>query len=321
MHHRLLALGRAIVVFSVGVFLMVMPGTAQTGTAAVDVSRRPGEELEAGADRLGRPGSDGCLFEQRRGRHPVRKTGPVRGPPARGHHRRRVEPAAAGATERDARTRRQRLGRSRRSPAAVLVGNPERHQQPRVARPRPAGRKIPPETPEARQRAAARAEARRRAGRGPADGPEDRSLYDRCISRGLPGSMMPAIYGSSYQIVQGPSIGRDHLRDDPRDSRDSAGRPFARRQGHPHLHGRRARPLGRQHAGRRDDQLQGSDRPTAAPTARRCVSSSASSRSARMPSSGRSRADDPATWTRPWTFAMNLTKKDASSAAVRVRVP
>jgi hypothetical protein len=29
-------------------------------------------------------------------------------------------------------------------------------------------------------------------------------LYDRCISRGLPGSMMPAIYGSSYEIVQGP---------------------------------------------------------------------------------------------------------------------
>jgi len=35
MHHRLLALGRAIVAFSVGVFLMVMPGAAQTGTAAV----------------------------------------------------------------------------------------------------------------------------------------------------------------------------------------------------------------------------------------------------------------------------------------------
>jgi hypothetical protein len=39
---------------------------------------------------------------------------------------------------------------------------------------------------------------------GPFDGPEDLTLYVRCISRGLPGSMMPAIYGNSYQIVQGP---------------------------------------------------------------------------------------------------------------------
>jgi hypothetical protein len=29
-------------------------------------------------------------------------------------------------------------------------------------------------------------------------------LYDRCITRGLPGSMMPAIYGNSYRIVQSP---------------------------------------------------------------------------------------------------------------------
>src|SRR5262249_51665223 len=45
--------------------------------------------------------------------------------------------------------------------------------------------------PEATQRAAARAAARRDSGRGPADSWEDRSLYDRGITRGLPGSMMP----------------------------------------------------------------------------------------------------------------------------------
>ena len=65
----------------------------------------------------------------------------------------------------------------------------------------PDGR-IPPQTAEARARAAARAKARQ--GRGEADSYEDRSLYDRCITRGLPGSMMPAIYGNSYEIVQGP---------------------------------------------------------------------------------------------------------------------
>jgi hypothetical protein len=67
----------------------------------------------------------------------------------------------------------------------------------------PDGR-LPPQTAAAQQRAAAREEARR--GRGPADSYEDRSLYDRCISRGLPGSMMPVIYGNSYRIVQAPGV-------------------------------------------------------------------------------------------------------------------
>jgi hypothetical protein len=66
----------------------------------------------------------------------------------------------------------------------------------------PLDGKIPPMTPEGQARVAARAAARRASSRGPADGPEDRSLYDRCITRGLPGSMMPAIYGDSYRIVQ-----------------------------------------------------------------------------------------------------------------------
>ena len=70
----------------------------------------------------------------------------------------------------------------------------------------PPDGKIPPLTPEARARQAARAEARKRSGRGPADSYTDRSLYDRCISRGVPGSMMPAIYGNSYQIVQAPGF-------------------------------------------------------------------------------------------------------------------
>jgi hypothetical protein len=68
----------------------------------------------------------------------------------------------------------------------------------------PPDGKVPPQTDEARQRAAARTAARQ--GRGPADSWEDRSLYDRCITRGVPGSMMPAIYGNSYQIQQGPGV-------------------------------------------------------------------------------------------------------------------
>ena len=68
----------------------------------------------------------------------------------------------------------------------------------------PPDGKIPPLTPEAQQRQQAAAEARKRNTRGPADWYTDRSLYDRCITRGFPNSGMPTIYGNSSQIVQGP---------------------------------------------------------------------------------------------------------------------
>jgi hypothetical protein len=68
----------------------------------------------------------------------------------------------------------------------------------------PADGRIPALTPEAQKRNAARVAAQKASGRGPADSYTDRSLYDRCITRGLPGSMMPAIYGNQYQIVQAP---------------------------------------------------------------------------------------------------------------------
>jgi hypothetical protein len=68
----------------------------------------------------------------------------------------------------------------------------------------PADGRIPPLTTEAQQRQQAAAEARKRSTRGPADSYTDRSLYDRCITRGFPTSGMPTIYGNSSQIVQGP---------------------------------------------------------------------------------------------------------------------
>ena len=67
----------------------------------------------------------------------------------------------------------------------------------------PSDGKVPALTKEGRDRAAARQAARR--GRGPADSWTDRSLYDRCITRGIPGSMMPAIYGNAYDITQAPA--------------------------------------------------------------------------------------------------------------------
>jgi len=68
----------------------------------------------------------------------------------------------------------------------------------------PPDGKVPPMTPQAQRRIAAAAEARKKSGRGPADSYTDRSLYDRCITRGMPNSGMPSIYGNSSEIVQAP---------------------------------------------------------------------------------------------------------------------
>jgi hypothetical protein len=43
-------------------------------------------------------------------------------------------------------------------------------------------------------------------GAGPFESVEDFTLWDRCITRGLPGAMMPHILGNSYQIIQAPGI-------------------------------------------------------------------------------------------------------------------
>jgi hypothetical protein len=64
----------------------------------------------------------------------------------------------------------------------------------------PADGRIPPLTAEATAR---EAERRRRAGsRGPADGPEDRGLWERCITRGMPESMLPSGYNNNIRILQ-----------------------------------------------------------------------------------------------------------------------
>ena len=174
----------------------------------------------------------------------------------------------------------------------------------------PPDGKIPPTTPQAQQRAAARAEARKKSGRGPADSAADRSLYDRCISRGLPGSMMPAIYGSSYEIVQGP----DHVailyemvhetRVIPLDGRPHAPASMRSYLGDPVGHWEGATLIvettnftDKTPYRGSSEHLKMTERFT--PVGPGLVEWSVT-------------FDDPHTWTRPWTFAMNLTKVDDS---------
>ena len=66
----------------------------------------------------------------------------------------------------------------------------------------PADGKIPPLTPEAQQRLAARRAAA--AAHGPADSYEYRSLFERCITRGVPEGMLPGPYNNNMQMLQTP---------------------------------------------------------------------------------------------------------------------
>ena len=172
----------------------------------------------------------------------------------------------------------------------------------------PPDGKVPPQTDEARQRTAARAATR--AGRGPADSYEDRSLYDRCISRGLPGSMMPAIYGNAYEIHQGPGTSRFGTRWSTKRAsfRSTAGRirdrafRFYMGDARGHFEGNtlvvETTNFNERTAYRgASDQLKLVER--FKPVAPNLLDWS-------------STFEDPHTWTRPWTFAMNLSKRDVS---------
>jgi hypothetical protein len=68
----------------------------------------------------------------------------------------------------------------------------------------PADGKIPPLTPEGRLRD--ETAWRDSFGPGPWNGPEDLGPYDRCISRGVLGSMFPSAYNNGNQIVQSPGF-------------------------------------------------------------------------------------------------------------------
>jgi hypothetical protein len=167
----------------------------------------------------------------------------------------------------------------------------------------PPDGKVPPQTEEARQRAARLQAARR--GRGPADSWEDRSLYDRCITRGVPGSMMPAIYGNSYYIAQSPgfvTITYEMIHDTrviPLDNR-------------PHLPS-----TVRQYLGDARGRWEGSTLVIETTNFTDKTPYRGSSEHLRLiekftpigPDTLEWSVtfDDPHTWARPWTFAMNLT--------------
>jgi hypothetical protein len=68
----------------------------------------------------------------------------------------------------------------------------------------PENGRTPAFTAEALKRAAPR--DRGSFGEGPFDSPADFTLYDRCITRGIVGSVMPVVYGNGNRIVQAPGM-------------------------------------------------------------------------------------------------------------------
>ena len=175
----------------------------------------------------------------------------------------------------------------------------------------PPDGKIPPLSQAGQARQAARAAARRNSGRGTADSYEDRSLYDQCITRGLPGSMMPAIYGSAYEIVQGPGyVGIIYemiheTRIIPLDTHPHVGGHIQSYMGDARGHWDGNTLVVETTNFRDDSAYRGANGATLRLVERfKPVGPQAVDWSVTV--------DDPATWTRPWTFAMNLTRKDES---------
>ena len=176
----------------------------------------------------------------------------------------------------------------------------------------PPDGKMPAQTEEAKKRAAALRAARRGGDGyyvGPFDKPSDLSLYVRCITRGLPGSMMPAIYGNSYDITQAPGLVAiryemvHETRLIPLDGRPHA--PGALKwhmgDGRGHWEGdtlvvETTNLIEASAYGGASERLKITER--FRPTSRTTIEWSAT-------------FDDPTTWVRPWTFGMRLTRDDS----------
>jgi hypothetical protein len=167
---------------------------------------------------------------------------------------------------------------------------------------------VPALTEEGRLRGAAQAALA--ATRGPADSFEDRSLWDQCITRGLPGSMMPGVYGNVYEILQGPGYVTiiyemvHETRVIPLDGRPHAGQKIRMYIGDARGHWEGSTLVIETTNFTSKTRYRGSSEHLKMTEHFKPIGAETIEWSATF--------DDPHTWTRPWTFAMNLTRKDQS---------
>jgi hypothetical protein len=177
----------------------------------------------------------------------------------------------------------------------------------------PSDGKMPPRTAEANERAAVRrAESRTH---GPADSYENRSLQERCITRGLPEVMLPGPYNNNVQIVQT----RGYVMLMTEMIHDARVIPFDR----PHADANIRPWMGDSVAHWEASQSSGGDKDTlvidttnfSEKTAFRGSSPALHlvERLTRVDADTieyRFTIDDPKTWTRPWTVAYPIVKTD-----------
>jgi hypothetical protein len=176
--------------------------------------------------------------------------------------------------------------------------------------------------------------------KGPFNSWLDMGLYDRCITRGIPASMMPAGYGSRYDITQSPDsvvIRYEMIHEarviplDPSTVREPQGRPEQGRgttsSGSPRAESRgdgrsRAAQGVRKYLGDARGWWEGDTLvvettnflPESAPQGATDQVRMVERFIATSPEvvEWRVTFEDAATWTRPWTFSMPLTKVDRS---------
>jgi hypothetical protein len=168
----------------------------------------------------------------------------------------------------------------------------------------PKDGKIPPLTPEAQARHAGPQRSSFQGGQ--FNSPKDFGSLDRCISRGLPGSMIPVMYGNVYGIFQSPGFDTityeiiHEARVIPIDGGPHVGKPIQLHMGDARGHwegdtlvveSTNFHPL---------TVYRGAGPTTLKLTERfKRVAEDKVAWSVTM--------DDPATWTAPWTIAMPLT--------------
>src|SRR5690242_7695214 len=146
--------------------------------------------------------------------------------------------------------------------------------------------------------------------RGPFNSWLDMGLYDRCITRGIPASMMPAGYGSYYRIVQSP----DSVALTYEMIHETRVVPFSSA---PRVSPSIKQFLGDARAWWEGDTLVVETRNFPAETAPQRASTKVTMTERFVPVGPnlvewRVTFDDPSTWVRPWTYMMPLTKVAAT---------
>jgi hypothetical protein len=207
-----------------------------------------------------------------------------------------------------------------RPPTHLIFDSFERHNSTAWLVVDPPDGKVPPLTEEARQRARqpssgpGRGVSSNANSIGPFNSYEDLGLYDRCITRGIPSSMMPAGYGSYYELIQG----KDYVALRYEMIHEHRVVPIDRGEHRPHVGRDLHLDLGDARGWYDGISLVIETTNFTARSAFRGASEHLKMTERFTPVAPgrvewRATFDDPHTWARPWTFAMMLTQKTDGS--------